>query len=106
MSIVDVLFPSGLPANIADFGIIMSAEQAAELVRRQDAAQLHRLRVAPVALTDGRFAVRADVLTEAGAGGLFAGHELVVEEDLAGIVIVPWAEVLALLPVAELEGEL
>jgi hypothetical protein len=74
------------------------------LMAKQDEHNINRHRVNPVALTDGRWALNADVLTEAHQNGLFAHVDLIDPDALAQVVAEPWADVLALLPVAGDDG--
>jgi len=63
-----------------------------------------RHRVQPVALTDGRFMLCADLLTEVGEGGLFASGFAHLDPQLfSQVPVVPMAEALALLPPQEEE---
>jgi hypothetical protein len=88
-------FLANPPANLRDFGLVMTADACAALVKAQDDAGITRHRVAPVALVDGRYAVNADVLSEAHPGGLFIAP-LIADADAAEVL--PWPDVLALLP--------
>jgi hypothetical protein len=83
------------PANLRDFGLVMTAATRAALIKKQDDAGITLHRVSPVALTDGRFALNADVLSEAHPGGLFIAP-LIADADAAEVL--PWPDVLALLP--------
>ena len=58
------------------------------------AAQTGQHRLAPVRLTDGRWSLMADVLTEM-PDGIFAGKLAVPHE------VVPFADIASLLPVAD-----
>jgi hypothetical protein len=61
-----------------------------------------RHRVQPVALTDGRWMLCADLLTEVGEGGLFASGFAHLDPQLfSQVPVVPMAEALALLPQQE-----
>jgi hypothetical protein len=61
-----------------------------------------RHRVQPVALTDGRWMLCADLLTEVGEGGLFASGFAHLDPQLfSQVEVVPMADALALLPQAE-----
>ena len=98
MSVADALFPSGVPADLREWGLVMPQAVRDSLVAKQDALGLKH-RVAPVALTDGRWALNADVLTEAHSSGLFSHVDQIEADNLSQVVVEPWADVLALLPV-------
>lgn len=98
MSLAAALFPAGVPDDLRAWGLVMPAEAAAALVAAQDAAGFRRHRVEPVPLTDGRCALCADVLTEAHPGGLFPAVRLVDAAALATVAVLPWRDVLALMP--------
>lgn len=98
------LFPDGLPADLRAWGLVMPGPVRDSLIAKQDAAGLHSHRVAPVALSDGRWAVCADVLTEAHEAGLFSRVDLLDPAAVALVEVIPWPEVLALLPVADGEA--
>ena len=61
-----------------------------------------RNRVAPVQLSDGRWMLCADVLREALTGGLYAeGFALLPPELFSVVDVIPMADAVALLPIAE-----
>ena len=61
-------------------------------------------RAAPVQLSDGRWMLCADLLTEIRPGGLYAdGFALLPPEMFAQVEVMPWADAVALLPRAEVE---
>ena len=95
--IVEVLFSEGVPDYLREYGLVMPAAVRDSLVAKQDALNLQH-RVAPVALTDGRYALNADVLTEAHTDGLFNHIDQIDPDNLAQVVTMPWADVLVLLP--------
>jgi hypothetical protein len=98
MTVTDTLFPDGIPADLRAWGLVMPQIVRDSLIARQDAhgSPLHRL--APVPLTDGRWALNADVLTEAHEGGLFGPASVLDQQAVALVEVLPWAEVLALRP--------
>lgn len=98
MSIVNDLFPDGLPADLKAWGIVMPQAARDTLVALHDAQGWHLHRVTPVPLTDGRWSLSADVLSEAHPSGLFSGIALITPEMLNGVEILPWSEILTLLP--------
>lgn len=95
--IAEILFPEGVPADLKTYGLVMPASVRDSLVAKQDALGLKH-RVNPVALTDGRYALNADVLTEARTDGLFNHIDQIDPDNLAQVTTMPWADVLALLP--------
>jgi hypothetical protein len=57
---------------------------------------------APVALTDGRWMLCADLLTEINSGGLYAdGFQLLDPALFREVDVIPMADAVALLPVSE-----
>ena len=61
-------------------------------------------RAAPVQLTDGRWMLCADLLTEIHAGGLYAAAFARLPQDVFDQVeVMPWADAVALLPAPEVE---
>lgn len=61
-----------------------------------------RHRVKPVGLTDGRWMLCADVLTEVGEGGLYrAGFGHLDQLLFPQVQVLPWADAVALLPQPE-----
>jgi len=61
-------------------------------------------RAAPVQLTDGRWMLCADLLTEIHAGGLYAAAFARLPQDAFDQVeVMPWADAVALLPQVEVE---
>jgi len=73
-------------------------ELIAAQVQRPDAHH----RTAPVQLTDGRWMLCADLLTEILPGGLYAdGFSLLPTELFAEVGVMPWADAVALLPQPE-----
>lgn len=95
--IAETLFPNGIPDDLTAYGLVMPVAVRDSLVAKQDALNLQH-RVSPVALTDGRYALNADVLTEAHPDGLFNRIDQIDSDNLAQVITMPWDEVLALLP--------
>ena len=95
--IADALFPNGVPADLRQYGLVMPAAVRNSLVTKQESLNLQH-RVNPVALTDGSYALNADVLTEARTDGLFNHIDQIDPDNLAHVVTMPWADVLALMP--------
>jgi hypothetical protein len=83
----------GLVLPQAAYDAILAAQ-----AQRPDACH----RAAPVATTDGRWILCADLLREVGPGGLYHdGFELLPPALFASVTVIPWDEAVALLPVAE-----
>jgi len=98
MNLVDVFFPEGPPDDLRQWGLVMPEAVRGTLILKQDTANLHLHRVNPVALTNGQWALNADVLSEAHEGGLFCHVELLDPDNIAQVQVTPWADVLDMLP--------
>jgi hypothetical protein len=96
MNLIQTFFPT--PVDLKQYGLVMLANVRDSLVAKQDAANITQHRIAPVALEDGRYAVNADVLTEAHATGLFNGVNLFDSDAVDEIEILSWSAILDLLP--------
>lgn len=86
-------------AGLKQFALILTPQLKAVLESVQ--AQLGtRPGIAfPVALTDGTYMLRADLLTEVGPGGLYhAGFGQLPSEVFPRVKVIPWADALTLLP--------
>ena len=94
------LFPGGAPADLSDWLIVAPASAAAQLVAWQDAIGATRHRATPVPLSDGRFVLPANLLSETAPGGL---HERWSEGPAAALAaactVARRADVADLLPV-------
>lgn len=103
--LIDALFPGDPPANFTAYALILPLSAVLAMQAAQDEVASDRHKVKPVATTDGRWFIGADILTELSPGGLF---EAVLPHfdgaALAGVEVVAWADGLALLPVPE-EGD-
>lgn len=99
MNLTDLL--AGEPLNYENakqFALVFSAELADRLreVQREDAAAVAQ----PRQMSDGRFMLCADLLTEISSGGLYAeGFAKLNRERFVEIEVVPWADAVAMLPV-------
>lgn len=59
-----------------------------------------------VQLTDGRYCLCGDILSEVGEGGLLAGlFAHVTTEMMAAVEVIPWADAVALMPPATVVDE-
>jgi hypothetical protein len=103
MNLVDVFFPEGPPDDLRQWGLVMPQSVRDSLIQKQDEANITLHRVNPVALTNGDWALNADVLSEAREGGLFCHVELLNPDNIAQVQVMPWADVLALLPEPEID---
>jgi len=102
MIIATTLFPEGVPSDLRQYGLVMPQSVRDSLIAKQDALDLQH-RVNPIVLTDGRWALNADVLTEAHEGGLFCHVDQIDPDNLAQVTVEPWGDLLALLPEPESE---
>lgn len=85
-----------------DLAIVLTPDQAATLGAIQAQYGNPRHVAAPVSLTDGRYMLCADLLTETGVGGLYAqGFAHLPDEIFAQVQILPMAEAIALIPQPE-----
>lgn len=98
--ITETLFPAGTPNDLHTYGLVMPQAVRDSLVYKQKVLGLQH-QVAPVALTDGRWALNARVLTEARPDGRFNHIDQIDPDNLAQVVVIPWGDVLSLLPEAE-----
>jgi hypothetical protein len=58
--------------------------------------------IAPVTLTDGRYALCADILREAVLGGIYAsGFSLIPQELYENVGVMSWSDVVEMLPKSE-----
>jgi hypothetical protein len=101
MNLIDFFFPDGAPDDLKAFGLVMPEAVRDSLIAVQDAAGNPRHRLSPVALTDGRWALNADVLTEARPDGLFGPVTALNPDNVALVQVLPWDDVLTLLPQPE-----
>ena len=85
-----------------DLAIVLTPDQAATLGAVQTQYGNPRHVAAPVPLTDGRYMLCADLLTETGQGGLYAqGFAHLPAELFAQVQILPMADAVALIPQPE-----
>jgi hypothetical protein len=96
MNLIQTFFPT--PVDLKQYGLVMPDHVRASLIAKQDAANITQHRIAPVALSDGRYAINADVLTEAHVTGLFNGVNLFDSDAVDEIEILSWSAILDLLP--------
>lgn len=78
-------------------GLVFSVADKDSMLAKQEQIDTP-FRIAPIELTDGRWAICCDLLTEVSPGvyqELFAALDT---DKLAAAEILPWADVLALLP--------
>ena len=102
--LINALFPDGPPADYKAHALLLDASAVQAMQAAQDAVGSERHKVQPVATTDGRWLVSADILGELAPGGIFApAMEYFDGSKLGGVEVVPWADGVALLPVPEMD---
>ena len=100
--LINALFPDGPPSDYKAYALLLDAAAVQAMQAAQDAVGSERHKVRPVATTDGRWLVSADILPEFHANGLFERAMPYLESSiLEGIEVVPWQEGIALLPQPE-----
>jgi hypothetical protein len=108
MTLSDLLpqLPGMTDADAKGYALVFGVEPYEALQAAQAAQPDAQHRAAPVQLTDGRWMLCADLLTEVHPGGLYAdGFTLLPPELFDQVTVMPWDEVVALLPQPELELE-
>ena len=99
---IAALFPDGEPADYKAYALLLPIETVLAMQAAQEAVASERHKVQPVATTDGRWLVSADILPELDDDGLFrAALDHFDGTHLAGVEVVPWADGVALLPVPD-----
>lgn len=102
MTLADLISQPVSHETAKELAIILTADQAAQLTAIQAEYGDPRHVASPVALTDGRKMLCADLLTETGPGGLYAqGFAHLPAELFAQVEVVPIADALDLLPQPE-----
>ena len=97
--LINALFPDGEPADYKAHALLLPLETVLAMQAAQEAVASERHKVQPVATTDGRWLVSADILPELDDDGLFRDAlDHFDETYLAGVEVVPWADGVALLP--------
>jgi hypothetical protein len=100
--IIAALFPEGPPADYKAHALLLPLQTVIAMKSAQDAVGGDRHKVQPVATTDGRWLVSADILEELAPGGLFAvALDHFDAGALDGVEVAPWADGVALLPVPD-----
>jgi hypothetical protein len=101
MTLSDVQFPVAL-SWARQYALVFDADLSARLQQVQSEHGDPRHVPVPAPLTDGRFMLNADILTECVPGGiLWAGFSHLDAGRFDEIAVVPLAEALALLPAGE-----
>ena len=98
--LINALFPDGPPADYKAYALLLPLETVQAMQAAQEAVASERHKVQPVATTDGRWLVSADILPELAPGGIFAaalGH--FDGSALGGVEVMAWEDGVALLPV-------
>ena len=102
--LINALFPDGEPANYKAHALLLDLTAVQAMQAAQEAVGSERHKVRPVATTDGRWLVSADILPELDDDGLFRDAlDHFDETYLVGVEVVPWADGVALLPVPDEE---
>ena len=100
--LIAALFPDGPPANYTAHALLLDQTAVQAMQAAQEAVGSDRHKVQPVATTNGRWLVSADILPELDNDGLFrAAVDHFDGTHLAGVEVVPWADGVALLPVPD-----
>lgn len=103
MTLADLIshLPTLSYAEAKQYALVFG-DAAVEALRQAQQARNSQHRVAPVQLSDGRWMVCADVLTELHPSGLLAGGlELLPQELFPEVGVMPWDDAVALLPQPE-----
>lgn len=102
MTVADLLPSLPLPYPEArQYGLVFDAALAQRLAEVQ-AETLSRHYARPLALTDGRYLLCGDLLSEVGPGGLYAdGFAKLDAGRFDEIAVIPWAEAVAMIPADE-----
>jgi hypothetical protein len=99
MTVADLLPLLPMPyADARELGLVFDAELADRLAAVQaETPSRHYAR--PTRLTDGRYLLCGDLLSEVGPGGLYAaGFARLDASRFDEIAVMPWAEAVAILP--------
>jgi hypothetical protein len=84
------------------YALVFGLEPYAALTDAQAQRPTAQHRAAPVQLSDGRWMLCADLLTETHPGGLYAdGFAALPPELFDQVVVMPWPDAVALLPQPE-----
>lgn len=99
MTVADLL--PRLPLSYAEgrsYGLVFDAALAARLAEVQAESPSQNY-AKPLQMTDGRYLLCGDLLSEVGPGGLYApGFAKLDSGRFSEILVLPWAECVALLP--------
>lgn len=100
--LINALFPDGPPADYKAYALLLPIETVQAMQAAQEAVASERHKVQPVATSDGRWLISADILSELDDDGIFRdAMDRFDGTHLAGVEVVPWADGVALLPVPE-----
>lgn len=93
-----------LPISYDDargYALVFTPQLAARLAELHALHGSNKCRPVPRVLTDGRFMLSADVLTEVQPGGLLHAMWEAADKAVlnASVTVLPWADAVALLPV-------
>ena len=97
---IAALFPEGPPVDYKAYALLLPLGTVLAMKAAQGAVASERHKVQPLATTDGRWLVSADILPELDDEGLFrAAMDHFDGAHLAGVEVVDWADGVVLLPV-------
>ena len=100
--LIGALFPDGPPSDYKAHALILDLAAVQAMQAAQEAVGSDRHKVQPVATTDGRWLVSADILPELDDDGLFRDAlDHFDGSKLGGVEVLPWADGVALLPVPD-----
>jgi hypothetical protein len=98
------LFPDGAPDDFKAWALILPLATVQAMQDAQEAVGSTKHKVEPVATTDGRWMIGADILPELAPGGIFEpALPMFNMSALDGVEVMPWADGVALLPVPDPE---
>ena len=98
MTLADIISQPVSYESARELAIILSPEQAAQLAAIQAEHGNPKHVASPVALTDGRLMLCADLLTETGPGGLYAqGFAHLPAELFPAVEVIPMTDAIELL---------
>jgi hypothetical protein len=100
--LIAALFPDGPPVDFADYALVLPLSTVLAMQAAQVAVGSTKHAVAPVATTDGRWLVSADILPELATDGIFAAAmDHFNMGALGGVEVMSWADGVGLLPVPD-----
>lgn len=89
---------SNPPADLHNYGLLFADDVYNQLMAMQDTRPDYQHKVAPLATTNDRWLLNADVLTEIHTGIFATGFALLDTSIFANVFVLPWSECLLLIP--------